>query len=155
MIDDAQNVGIYLRALREHCGWSQSAAQDHSEVSQSYISQIERGAKRPSAHTLRQLARAYGVPTADLLRRAGLLEETESEPVAQAALALLSDAEARQINAAFRFAADAGYLSPDVADGLRPANDLARDDIDERLRCVRQVERDLNMSLFPRKAPSP
>lgn len=55
-----------LRKLAEQAG-----------VSNPYLSQIERGLRRPSAEILKAIARALQIRTEALYERAGLLEERE------------------------------------------------------------------------------
>ena len=46
-----------------------------SELSNAYLSQLERGLHQPSMRVINQLSRALGVPPETLLRQAGLLDE--------------------------------------------------------------------------------
>ena len=56
---------------------------DLAGVSNPYLSQIERGLKRPSAEILQQIARALEVSAESLYVRAGILdEEPESDLIA-------------------------------------------------------------------------
>lgn len=57
---------------------------DLAGVSNPYLSQIERGLKRPSAEILQQIARALEVSAESLYVRAGILdEEPESDLIAE------------------------------------------------------------------------
>jgi transcriptional regulator with XRE-family HTH domain len=53
-------------------------------ISNPYLSQIERGLRRPSAEILKSLARALSISAESLYERAGLLEGTERPTVVQA-----------------------------------------------------------------------
>lgn len=64
--------------MRESLGWSLREAAEHAGISFSRLGEIERGRDShsgkpfiPSYVTLCRLAAAYGLPPADLLRRAG------------------------------------------------------------------------------------
>jgi transcriptional regulator with XRE-family HTH domain len=74
-IREQRNVGqMSLRKLSEVAG-----------VSNPYLSQIERGLRRPSAEILQQIARALEISSETLYVRAGILDEpgTEADPVAE------------------------------------------------------------------------
>jgi len=53
-------------------------------VSNPYLSQIERGLRKPSAEILKSLARALSIRAESLYERAGLLEGTERPNVVDA-----------------------------------------------------------------------
>ena len=61
-------LGDVLKALREKQGWTLEDLTKRAKVSFVYISQLERGKrKNPSLVVLKRLARALGVPVAELL----------------------------------------------------------------------------------------
>jgi transcriptional regulator with XRE-family HTH domain len=59
-------VGREIRRIREAKGWSQTKVAAGAEMSVSGLSQIETGARNPSAVTLAKLAEALEVEVADL-----------------------------------------------------------------------------------------
>jgi len=59
-------VGQEIRRLREEKGWSQTKLAAAADMGVSGVSQIETGARNPSAITLAKLANALGVEVADL-----------------------------------------------------------------------------------------
>lgn len=63
--DDA--IGPRIAALREEKGLSQSALARLMGSSQSAVSQIESGERNPSFETIRQIAKALGVPPSHLV----------------------------------------------------------------------------------------
>ncbi len=68
-IREQRNVGqLSLRKLSEMAG-----------VSNPYLSQIERGLRRPSAEILQQIARALEISSESLYVRAGILDEQSGE----------------------------------------------------------------------------
>ena len=57
-----------IRRLRETKGLTQRDLADKAKVTGAYVAQLETGAKRnPSLDVLKRLARALGVPVAELL----------------------------------------------------------------------------------------
>ena len=62
MTEDAPNVGLYLRSLRQQRGLSLRALAALCDLSANTISLIERGVSSPSVSTLHRLAKALGVP---------------------------------------------------------------------------------------------
>src|SRR5690625_4328831 len=72
-------LGEWLRRARKDQGLSQRALADRSELSRSYVCDIERGrGSEPSLTTLDKLAAALGASRADLMRAAGLIDQTVS-----------------------------------------------------------------------------
>src|SRR3546814_826748 len=70
-IRDQRRVGhLSLRKLSEMAG-----------ISNPYLSQIERGLRKPSAEILQQIARALEISSETLYVRAGILEEREGTDV--------------------------------------------------------------------------
>ena len=68
-IREQRNLGqLSLRKLSEMAG-----------VSNPYLSQIERGLRRPSAEILQQIARALEISSETLYVRAGILDEPDGE----------------------------------------------------------------------------
>ena len=75
-------VGREIRRLREGKGWSQAKLAAAADMGVSGISQIETGARNPSAVTLSKIAEALGVGVADLfpLGQPRLPEWTQRPP---------------------------------------------------------------------------
>lgn len=70
-------LGDYLREQRRNAELSLRQLADLAGVSNPYLSQIERGLRRPSAEVLQQLAKALQVSAEALYVRAGLLDPSE------------------------------------------------------------------------------
>ena len=76
------DLGEYIREQRRQAELSVRKLANLAGVSNPYLSQIERGLKRPSAEILQQIARALEV-SAESLRHAGILdEEPEADLIA-------------------------------------------------------------------------
>ena len=81
--DAWRELGNHIREQRRQAELSVRKLADMAGVSNPYLSQIERGLKRPSAEILQQLARALEVSAESLYVRAGILdEESTSDLVA-------------------------------------------------------------------------
>ena len=81
------SLGDYLKEQRLSAQLSLRQLADQVGVSNPYLSQIERGLRKPSAEVLQQLARALRVSAEQLYVRAGILDErTESDLAVESAL---------------------------------------------------------------------
>jgi transcriptional regulator with XRE-family HTH domain len=69
-----EDLGAYIREQRRQAELSVRKLADLANVSNPYLSQIERGLKRPSAEILQQIARALQVSSESLYVRAGILD---------------------------------------------------------------------------------
>ncbi len=74
-LDPLKDLGDYIREQRRQAEFSLRKLADLAQVSNPYLSQIERGLKRPSAEILQQIARALEVSAESLYVRAGILDE--------------------------------------------------------------------------------
>lgn len=79
--DLPRDVGTFIRELRRSAQISLRELADRAGVSNPYLSQIERGLRKPSAEVLQQLASALRVSTPLMYLRAGLLDGKESQDV--------------------------------------------------------------------------
>ncbi|MFD6531203.1 helix-turn-helix domain-containing protein [Streptomyces sp. NPDC060184] len=71
------NLGEYLREQRRSAQLSLRQLADAAGVSNPYLSQIERGLRKPSAEVLQQVAKALRISAETLYVRAGILDERE------------------------------------------------------------------------------
>lgn len=76
-----RDIGQFIRDLRSNARISLRELAERAGVSNPYLSQIERGLRRPSAEVLSQLADALRVSTALMYLRAGLLPEKDGHSV--------------------------------------------------------------------------
>jgi len=85
------DLGTFLREQRQNAKLSLRQLSELAGVSNPYLSQIERGLKRPSAEILQQLAHGLEVSAETLYIRAGILDEapapTHTGPDVLAAIA--------------------------------------------------------------------
>ncbi|MDG4822567.1 helix-turn-helix transcriptional regulator [Asanoa sp. WMMD1127] len=79
--DLPRDVGAFIRDLRRNAQISLRQLAEQAGVSNPYLSQVERGLRKPSAEVLQQLANALRVSTPVMYLRAGLLEEKEGHGV--------------------------------------------------------------------------
>ena len=73
--NDQEEIGPLLRRLRGETGLREVGRR--TGISNSYLSQIERGDRRPGPSVLKRLAALYDVDVQDLLKRAGFLDDPE------------------------------------------------------------------------------
>jgi len=72
-------IGLYLKELRLKNNLTTKQVEVKTEISNSYISLIERNKRKPSVKILNKLAKAYGVKTEDLLRFMGYLPPIQNK----------------------------------------------------------------------------
>jgi transcriptional regulator with XRE-family HTH domain len=77
----ASDIGSFIRAQREAAQVSVRQLAEKAGVSNPYLSQIERGLRKPSAEVLNQLAKALRVSAEVLYVQAGMLEPGDSNAV--------------------------------------------------------------------------
>ena len=70
-------LGSFIKAQRQVANLSLREMARMTDVSNAYLSQIERGLHQPSVRVLRSLAEALNVSAETLLARAGLLDGDE------------------------------------------------------------------------------
>jgi transcriptional regulator with XRE-family HTH domain len=80
----ASDIGSFIRAQRETAQVSVRQLAERAGVSNPYLSQVERGLRKPSADVLSQIAKALRVSAEVLYVRAGILEPSETSQVRDA-----------------------------------------------------------------------
>jgi transcriptional regulator with XRE-family HTH domain len=130
-----EDIGAYIRKQREGAQVSLRQLAKVAGISNPYLSQIERGLRKPSAEILGQIATGLRISAEALYVRAGILEPREFSPVLDALAGdpglserqkqvLVDIYESfRRGNAATEGAPDA--VSPDGVPGPRPAGSSA------------------------------
>ena len=81
-LDDAarkqlESLGGFIRERRKQAQYSLRDLADRANVSNPYLSQIERGLHTPSVRVLKAIAAALNVSAESLLVQAGLLESSD------------------------------------------------------------------------------
>lgn len=83
MKDEIENrwreLGEFIREQRRVDHLSLRKLSEMAGISNPYLSQIERGLRKPSAEILQQIARALEISAETLYVRAGILEERDEE----------------------------------------------------------------------------
>lgn len=74
------DLGDFIRQQRERANLSLRRLADRAGISNPYLSQIERGIRKPSAEILKALSRALQISAETMYSRAGLIEEGTNPP---------------------------------------------------------------------------
>lgn len=116
MASSIHDLGAYLREQRQSAKLSLRQLAELAEVSNPYLSQIERGLRRPSAEILQQIAHALEISAETLYVRAGILDErVESPPDVVAAIRedpTLTDDQRQTLTNIYRSFQEANGLAP-------------------------------------------
>ncbi|MEV0454272.1 helix-turn-helix transcriptional regulator [Catellatospora methionotrophica] len=93
------DIGAFIKDMRENARISLRQLAEQANISNPYLSQIERGLRKPSAEVLAQLAAALRVSTPAMYLKAGLLgsDDHQSVPTAVAADPLLTVAQKQSL----------------------------------------------------------
>jgi transcriptional regulator with XRE-family HTH domain len=105
-------LGDFIRVQRRFADLSLRQLSELANVSNAYLSQVERGLYRPSAHVLKSIADALDLSAETLYERAGLLDEDEERerPGVEEAIAIderLTDEQKESLVRLYRV-----FLSP-------------------------------------------
>src|SRR5579859_3875499 len=120
-------IGEYIRQQREQAKISLRQLAEAAGVSNPYLSQIERGLRRPSAEILQQIAKGLRISAEALYVQAGILEDRR--PDSGVRVAVLADPELTErqkqvlleIYESFRRERMAGVADSTGPDGTGPA----------------------------------
>ncbi|MFV0135113.1 helix-turn-helix domain-containing protein [Streptomyces sp. HMX87] len=85
------NLGEYLREQRRTAQLSLRQLADAAGVSNPYLSQIERGLRKPSAEVLQQVAKALRISAETLYVRAGILDAERDREEVETRAVILAD----------------------------------------------------------------
>ncbi len=106
-----EDLGPLLKRLRGDT--SLRDVRGMTGISNSYLSQIERGDRRPGPSVLKRLASLYGVDVQDLLKRAGYLADPED--------VIPRDDEPQEVERAYQYV----LADPKFRVGTRPSGPLS------------------------------
>lgn len=120
-------LGEYLHEQRRQAQLSLRQLADKADVSNPYLSQIERGLRRPSAEVLQQIAKALQISAESLYVRAGILDVDDSRArMVEDAIALDRRLTERQKSALLdiyrSFVGVENANTEDLAEELKEAN---------------------------------
>ena len=85
--DLGRNIGEYIREQRNTAKISLRELAKQAGVSNPYLSQIERGLRKPSAEILQQIAKGLRISAEVLYVEAGILQQREGGALADAIVA--------------------------------------------------------------------
>src|SRR5213076_2456882 len=88
---NVNSIGEYIREQREQAKISMRQLAQSAGVSNPYLSQIERGLRKPSADILQQIAKGLRISAEALYVQAGILEDRPADSGVRSAL--LADPE--------------------------------------------------------------
>jgi transcriptional regulator with XRE-family HTH domain len=80
MLGGVNELGDFLRLQRNLADLSLRQLAELADVSNAYLSQVERGLYTPSGHVLKNLADALHLSAEKLYQRAGLLDDDPAAP---------------------------------------------------------------------------
>ena len=75
-----QQLGEFIRDQRRNARLSLRKLSEQAGISNPYLSQIERGLRKPSAEILQSIAKGLRISAETLYERAGLLDERSEGP---------------------------------------------------------------------------
>lgn len=115
MLSPVRDLGDFIREQRLAAQISLRGLAAKAGVSNPYLSQVERGLRRPSAEILAQIAHGLSISVETLLAKAGILDVTDAPEVVLAVRAdpVLSERQKTallDIYAAFRHEAEAALV---------------------------------------------
>jgi transcriptional regulator with XRE-family HTH domain len=87
---NVSSIGAYIRQQREQARISMRQLASAAGISNPYLSQVERGLRRPSAEILQQIAKGLRISAEALYVQAGILDQ---RPSTEARAAILADPE--------------------------------------------------------------
>jgi len=89
-------IGEYIREQREQAKISMRQLAQSAGVSNPYLSQIERGLRKPSADILQQIAKGLRISAEALYVQAGILDDRQADTGVRSALLADSELSERQ-----------------------------------------------------------
>ena len=84
---DVGGLGDFIREQRDQAHMSLRQLAKAADVSNPYLSQVERGLRKPSAEILSRIAQGLRISAETLYVRAGILDEREGDVVVTTAIA--------------------------------------------------------------------
>ena len=131
--DRWHDLGEFIREQRNTARLSLRKLSEAAGISNPYLSQIERGLRKPSAEILQQIAKALRISAETLYVRAGILEERngdddlEGEILRDRFLAEDQKQTLLQVYRAFRHENEDRLMAPSVKSGTPERESAAAD----------------------------
>jgi len=126
---DVSGLGAYIREQRDQAQMSLRQLAKAAEVSNPYLSQVERGLRKPSAEILARIAQGLRISAETLYVQAGILAEREGDEAVTTAIASDSTLTERQRTTLLQiYAAFQAENRANRGDG-QAAADVASDDV--------------------------
>lgn len=116
MTDHRRDIGEFIREQRNLAELSVRRLADMAGVSNPYLSQIERGLRKPSAEILQQLAKALQVSAETMYVQAGMLDADSAPPPASLEVAIRSAPELSEDQRKALLSVYRSFVSEPVAD---------------------------------------
>ncbi|MFF5260167.1 helix-turn-helix domain-containing protein [Actinomadura viridis] len=123
------SIGEYIREQRTRAKISLRQLADVSGISNPYLSQIERGLRKPSAEILQQIAKGLRISAEALYVQAGILEAREADTDVQAAVradVILTERQKQVLLDIY-----ASFLKENAAEGVAGPDDAEGDTADD------------------------
>ncbi len=116
-----RDLGEFIRNQREGARLSLRGLSSRTGISNPYLSQIERGLRKPSAEILQQIARGLAISAETLYERAGILDRRDPDGAAVVeANQPATDHDDRQKQALIEVYQSMRRIPPDPADTPGP-----------------------------------
>ena len=93
---DVSGLGDYIKAQRDQAQMSLRQLANAAEISNPYLSQVERGLRKPSSDILARIAQGLRISAETLYVQAGILAEREGDETVTTAIASDSTLTERQ-----------------------------------------------------------
>ncbi|REK19657.1 MAG: XRE family transcriptional regulator [Actinobacteria bacterium] len=116
------DLGEFIRQQRERANLSLRRLADAAGISNPYLSQIERGIRKPSAEILKRLSRALEISANSMYSKAGLIDDDFESPSVFDAI----DADASLTSEQKKVLLDL-YRTMSRANGLAAENDQSKE----------------------------
>ena len=113
------SVGEYIADRRRAAELTLRQLAELTGVSNPYLSQIERGLRRPSAEVLQQLSKALRVSAESLYVRAGILDPDDHAP-STVEMSVLADSTITERHKQVLLDVYRSFVAEDAANGTEP-----------------------------------
>lgn len=121
---EVKALGQFIRSQRKLAQLSLRELAALADLSNAYLSQIERGLHQPSMRVMKSLADAFELSTETLLEQAGILDEDEADPShgSEVVRAIRADARLTPTQKEALLSVYSGFVGPaEAAAGERAA----------------------------------